>query len=84
MEGLAALAGVGLGGYASFIAISMVIGLGAGVQAMVARRKGERDRANYAVPLNAGLVLGLAFAPAAVAEAGKRACSSSARRASIG
>ena len=32
-----ALAGVGLGGYASFIAISMVIGLGAGVQAMVAR-----------------------------------------------
>ena len=57
-----ALAGVGLGGYASFIAISMVIGLGAGVQAMVARRKGERDRANYAVPLNAGLVLGLAFA----------------------
>ena len=55
-----ALAGVGLGGYTSFIAISMVIGLGAGVQAMVARRKGERDRANYAVPLNAGLVLGLA------------------------
>lgn len=38
-----ALAGVGLGGYASFIAISMVIGLGAGVQAMVARRKGGKS-----------------------------------------
>ncbi|GAA5120998.1 MATE family efflux transporter [Alloalcanivorax gelatiniphagus] len=57
-----ALAGVGLGGYAAFMSISVVIGLGAGVQAMVARRKGEGDASQYAVPLNAGLVLGFALA----------------------
>ncbi|WP_338015149.1 MATE family efflux transporter [Alloalcanivorax marinus] len=57
-----ALAGVGLGGYAAFMSISVVIGLGAGVQAMVARRKGERAEAHYAVPLNAGLALGFALA----------------------
>ncbi|MBM7335344.1 MAG: MATE family efflux transporter [Alcanivorax sp.] len=57
-----ALAGVGLGGYAAFMSISVVIGLGAGVQAMVARRKGEGDPRHYAVPLNAGLVLGLLLA----------------------
>ncbi|MCU5783247.1 MATE efflux family protein [Alcanivorax balearicus MACL04] len=54
-----ALAGVGLGGYASFLSISVVIGLGAGVQAMVARRKGEGDERQYALPLNAGLLVGL-------------------------
>lgn len=54
-----ALAGVGLGGYANFMAIAVVLGLGAGVQAMVARRKGEGDRENYAVPLSAGLLLGI-------------------------
>lgn len=57
-----ALAGVGLGGYAAFMSISVVIGLGAGVQAMVARRKGEGAPRHYAVPLNAGLVLGLLLA----------------------
>ena len=55
------LAAVGLGGYANFMAISLVLGLGAGVQAMVARRKGEGARAEYAVPLNAGLLLGAAL-----------------------
>ena len=57
-----ALAGVGLGGYAAFMSISVVIGLGAGVQAMVARRKGEGDEPHYAVPLNAGLALGVTLA----------------------
>jgi MATE family multidrug resistance protein len=57
-----ALAGVGLGGYATFMAISIVIGLGAGVQAMVARRKGQGEREHYAVPLNGGLLLGVLFA----------------------
>ena len=55
------LAAVGLGGYVTFVAISLVLGLGAGVQAMVARRKGEGAREVYAVPLNAGLVLGAAL-----------------------
>lgn len=57
--GDAALAAVGIGGYANFMAISLVLGLGAGVQALVARRKGEGASEVYAVPLNAGLLLGL-------------------------
>lgn len=57
-----ALAGVGLGGYANFVAISAVLGLGAGVQAMVARRKGEGAHAHYAVPLSGGLLLGVLVA----------------------
>lgn len=56
-----ALAAVGLGGYANFMAISLVLGLGAGVQAMVARRKGEGEPSVYAVPLNAGLLIGMAL-----------------------
>lgn len=56
--GGAALAAVGIGGYANFMAISLVLGLGAGVQALVARRKGEGLREVYAEPLNAGLMLG--------------------------
>ncbi len=52
------LAAVGLGGYANFVAMSLVLGLGAGVQAMVARRKGEGAQDIYAVPLNAGLLIG--------------------------
>ncbi len=55
------LAAVGLGGYVTFVAISLVLGLGAGVQALVARRKGEEARDVYAVPLNAGLLVGLAI-----------------------
>ncbi|MBZ2187971.1 MATE family efflux transporter [Alcanivorax sp. JB21] len=54
-----ALAAVGLGGYANFVAIALVLGLGAGVQATVARRKGEGDPSVYAAPLNAGLLLGI-------------------------
>lgn len=54
------LAAVGLGGYANFMAVSLVLGLGAGVQATVARRKGEGASDIYAVPLNAGLLIGLA------------------------
>ena len=55
--GSEALAGVGLGSYATFMAIAIVMGLGAGVQAMVARRNGEGDTANLARPLNEGLLI---------------------------
>lgn len=55
--GSEALAGVGLGSYATFMAIALVMGLGAGVQAMVARRGGEGDTANLARPLNEGLLI---------------------------
>lgn len=51
------LAAAGLGGYTMFLAASLVLGLGTGVQAMVSRRKGEGDSTQYALPLNAGLLL---------------------------
>lgn len=55
--GQAALAGVGLGGYANFMAIALVLGLGVGVQATVARRRGEGRTAQLAHPLNSGLLI---------------------------
>ena len=39
--GDAALAGVGLGGFANFLFFAFILGLSAGVQAMAARRVGE-------------------------------------------
>ena len=55
--GQAALAGVGLGGYANFMAIALVLGLGVGVQATVARRRGEGQMDRLAQPLNSGLLI---------------------------
>lgn len=55
--GQAALAGVGLGGYANFMAIALVLGLGVGVQATVARRRGEGLVGQSAQPLNSGLLI---------------------------
>lgn len=54
-----ALAGVGLGSYANFVAVSLIMGLGSAVQALVARRRGEGRLADEATPLNAGLALAL-------------------------
>lgn len=54
-----ALAAVGMGGNTNYLASAAVIGLGAGVQAMVARRKGENNPAVMATPLNAGLLVGV-------------------------
>lgn len=54
--GETALAGVGVGGYTTFITVSMVMGLSAGVQALVARRHGAGDD-NLHDPLTAGLLL---------------------------
>lgn len=56
--GETALAGVGVGGYATFITVSMVMGLSAGVQALVARRHGAGD-SDLRAPLYAGLLLAL-------------------------
>lgn len=55
--GEAALAGVGLGGYANFVIIALVMGLGVGVQATVARRRGEGRNEQIAAPLNHGLFI---------------------------
>lgn len=60
--GESALAGVGLGSYANFMAIALVMGLGAGVQALVARRRGEGLLDEVAAPLNAGLLIALCIA----------------------
>lgn len=60
--GQAALAGVGLGGYANFLAIALVLGLGVGVQATVARRRGEGRTDQLAQPLTNGLLIAAVIA----------------------
>lgn len=60
--GTTALAAVGTGGFAFFMATALVMGLSAGVQAMAARRHGEGRDGETAVPLNGGLLLAIALA----------------------
>lgn len=57
--GDAALAATGIGSFTNYLAISFIIGLSAGVQALAARRLGEERHAETAVPLNGGLILSL-------------------------
>ena len=54
--GDAALAAVGMGGFANWLAMAFITGLATGVQAMAARRKGEDRLSEMAVPLNGGLI----------------------------
>lgn len=60
--GDAALAGVGLGGFANFLFSSFILGLSAGVQAMAARRVGQGRWGETAIPLNGGLLLAFTIA----------------------
>jgi putative MATE family efflux protein len=60
--GAPALAAVGLGSFANFMAMAFVMGLSAGVQAIAARRKGEGKWGETACALNAGLLLALLIA----------------------
>lgn len=55
--GDAALGGVGIGGQLFFLFLAIALGLGAGVQAMVARRVGEERLETTGRVLNAGIVL---------------------------
>jgi len=55
--GDAALAAVGISGFATFMAVALITGLSSGVQAMAARRKGEGLENQTAIPLNGGLLL---------------------------
>ena len=48
--GQTSLAGVGIGSYANFIAVALVMGLGASVQAMVARRRGQGLQGSWRCP----------------------------------
>lgn len=57
--GDAALAATGIGSFSNYMAISFIIGLSAGVQALAARRLGQDRHAETAVPLNGGLTLAL-------------------------
>lgn len=59
--GTEALAAVGMAGFVNFMCIALVMGLSAGVQAISARRLGEGRVTETAIPLNGGLVLGVAF-----------------------
>ncbi len=61
--GDAALAAVGLGGFANFMFMALLLGISVGVQAMTARRKGEGRLTELAVPLNGGLFIILLAAP---------------------
>ncbi|MEJ8569188.1 MATE family efflux transporter [Elongatibacter sediminis] len=54
-----ALAATGIGSFTSYLAISFIIGLASGVQALAARRLGEGRDGETAVPLNGGLLLAL-------------------------
>jgi putative MATE family efflux protein len=55
--GDSALAATGIGSFSNYLAISFIIGLSAGVQALAARRLGEGRVNETAVPLNGGLML---------------------------
>ncbi len=55
--GAPALAAVGLGGFLNYMCVAFLLGLSAGVQAMVSRRMGENKESEAAYPLNAALLL---------------------------
>ena len=56
-----ALAATGMGGFANFMAISLIMGLSAGVQAIAARRLGEERHDVLAIALNAGLIIAVVW-----------------------
>jgi putative MATE family efflux protein len=57
--GAPALAAVGMGSFANFMAVAFIMGLSAGVQAIAARRIGEGRRDETASGLNSGLLIAL-------------------------
>ncbi|MGD9388504.1 MAG: MATE family efflux transporter, partial [Gammaproteobacteria bacterium] len=61
--GDAALGAVGLGGFANFMFMALLLGLSTGVQTIAARRKGEGALDQTAVALNGGLLVLLCVAP---------------------
>src|SRR5210317_215610 len=61
--GDAALGAVGLGGFAVFMCMALVLGVSTGVQATAARRKGEGLTGEMAHSLNAGLIIVWIVAP---------------------
>ncbi len=58
--GPVALAAVGIGAFANFMCAAVVLGLAAGVQTLVARRRGEHKLEEAAVPLTTGIAAAIA------------------------
>ncbi|MEX1363616.1 MAG: MATE family efflux transporter [Nannocystaceae bacterium] len=56
-----ALAAVGTGSFANFLAMAFITGLSAGVQTIASRRKGEGRESETAIPLNGALLVAVAF-----------------------
>ena len=57
-----ALAGVGFANFLFFVGFSMMLGVGAAIQTMTARRLGENIHSLCGVPLNAGLIILVCYA----------------------
>ncbi len=57
--GAPAITAVGMGGFLNFWAISLILGISSGVQAMAARRIGEGRENEAARPLNGGILIAL-------------------------
>lgn len=60
--GEVSLAGVGIGSYANFVAISLILGLSSAVPALVARRRGAGNISESGTPMIWGLLLSLLVA----------------------
>ena len=60
--GEASLAGVGIGSYANFVVISLILGLSSAVQALVARTLGGGDRERSVIPVYWGIILSVVIA----------------------
>ena len=59
--GTTALAATGLGSFANWLSMAFILGLATGVQAICARRVGQKRHGEIAVPLNGGLLLAIAM-----------------------
>ncbi|MGB1092619.1 MAG: MATE family efflux transporter, partial [Oceanobacter sp.] len=57
-----ALAAVGIGSYASFVMVSVVMGLSSAVQALISRRTGAGEQDRIHEPLMAGLLMSVVIA----------------------
>lgn len=56
-QGSAAIAAIGISGFINFMAVAFFVGFASGVQAMVARRIGEKRQSESAYPLNGALMM---------------------------
>ena len=60
--GAASLAGVGIGGYANFVAVSLILGLSSSVQMLVARYPPTASEADKLLPVVGGIIYSIVVA----------------------